>query len=183
MPLPNVKKFLKPTPTNLLIGSGIAITGYILYQYMTNGSLKLLPEDDKVAGPPPSPATRVYFSVYPTVARPDGMVTITGYFADFNNNRITVPEAYYYVINPNAFYGRQVVMTGSLGTNVAEFTKLIKLPQVGNGSYTVLVSDHALNDTELGAQNFSQGAGGIGSRGRTASDPISLTDKSDLSYV
>ena len=185
LPIPTpVKKYLKPTPMNLMIGAGLAFSGYVLYQYFTNGStLKLLPDKETVGEPPAGAATRVYFQTYPAVARPGGMLTISGYFANSDGDRITVPKSFFYVLDDQGYMGRELVFQGSLGTNLSEFNKVISLPRLKNGTFTVLVSDYPLGDMELGTQNPGLGPGGSGSRPRGRYDPPSLTNKPDLNPV
>lgn len=170
---------------NLMLGAGLAFGSYVIYQYFTNGSkpLKILPDKETVGEPPAGRASRVYFQTYPAVARPGGQITISGYFADTDNERMVVNKAYFYILDDQGYMGRELVFQGSLGTNLSEFNKVVSLPRLKNGTFTVLVSDYPLGDMELGTQNPGLGPGGSGSRPRGRYDPPSLTNKPDLNPV
>ncbi len=167
---------------NMMLGAGVAFSAYVLYQYFTNGAapLKVVPDKENVGEPPAGTASRVYFQTYPAIAKPGSLITISGYFSDSDGNRITVPKGMFYILDDQGFHGRELVFQGSLGTNISEFNKVVALPRLKNGTFTVLVSDYALGDMELGTQNPSMGPGGIGSRPRGRYDPPSLTNKPDL---
>lgn len=185
--LPNLNKYKKHvTIPNILIGSGLVFGGILAYKYLTEGSISIFP--GQTSGPSGAmadgKAAKVIFQLNPAIVQPGSSIHLSGYFADYKNQRVTVAQGYWYVFNDQGFHGRELVNSGSLGDNVSDFGTLIEVPRhYGNGAYSVVVTDEPLSDAEIGSQNYGPGPGGIQARPRMPTDPISLPDKSDLSGI
>lgn len=190
--LPNVNKYKRyVTIPNILIASGVGLAAILAYKYMQDGTFSLFPSAEQlpIATPPTGPmedgkAAKVVFQLNPSVVRPGSSIHLSGYFADWKNQRVTVAQGYWYVFNDQGFHGRELVNSGSLGDNVSDFGTLIEVPNTyGNGTYSVVIADEPLNDAQIGAQNYGFGKGGIQARPRAANDPISIPGKYDLSGI
>lgn len=193
MALPrSVNKYKKyVTVPNILLASGGIVAAILAYKFINGESFNLFPPPAAVAEPPISPdsmvdgkAAKVVFQLNPSVVRPGSSIHLSGYFADWKNQRVTVAQGYWYVFNDQGFHGRELVNSGSLGDNVSDFGTLIEVPRTyGNGTYSVVISDEPLNDAQIGAQNYGFGKGGIQARPRAPNDPISIPGKYDMSGI
>ena len=179
-----LKGLTKPTPTNIAIWGVVAFGGYLAYQFLTTDQgLKVTPPEKGENGVDVNPdVAKVVFDVIPPSVPPNGFITIKGSFFDLNNRKQVAPKAFYYVFDDQNFYGRKLVMQGSLGDMVSDFSKTVQVPVLNRGSFSVVVKDEPFSPRDLFPQDASQGIMGDQSRGRGPQDPISVVDHGDISF-
>lgn len=140
----NVKKYV--TIPNILIGGGIGLVGLLAYKYATTGNLDIFGGGSQQKG-----SVHAEFKIFPPVARPGDNITISGRILDASNNPTTIPVAYYHVHNSLG----QMILSGELGKDVSTFSKVITVPQVADGGFTIMISDELGMPTNTSGQNPS----------------------------
>lgn len=149
-----IKKYV--TIPNLLIGGGIGLGILVAYKYATTGNLNIFEGAQQGGGKP-----HAEFSIYPQAVRPGDTVTLKGKVLDANNSPTTIPVAYYHIHNSLG----QMIISGELGKDVSTFTKVITIPQVADGGFTIMISD------ELGMPTNTSG---VNASGPPANMPLPL---------
>ena len=143
---PKVKKYI--TIPNILIGGGLTLGALAVYKYMTTGNLNIF---EGIGGSPSQQEgkTHAEFSIFPPVVRPGDTATIKGQILDANNQPTTIPVAYYHMHNSMG----QMILSGELGKNVSSFMKVITVPQVAEGGFTIMISDELGMPTNTSGKN------------------------------
>lgn len=142
---PKIKKYI--TIPNILIGGGLTLGALVVYKYMTTGSFNIFEGVDVGGSEEGKPHAE--FSIFPPVVRPGDTVTIKGRILGANNQPTTIPVAYYHVHNNMG----QMILSGELGKNVSGFMKVITVPQVADGGFTIMISDELGMPTNTSGMN------------------------------
>jgi len=144
-----------------------AIVAVFLILYFTNRSFKrkvdnLLKIGGGALGPIVDKAGNVEFTMPDDRVPPDSEFTIVGEFTDEEGSPVRVKEGMYYIIqNASGESGpRELLMQGSLGTNVGKFSKVISTSGFPRGNdYDVVVTDTPLTVSDIQGAGEQQGPG------------------------
>jgi hypothetical protein len=159
----------------------VAIVAAIAVLYFTNKGFKrkideLLKRGDKVV----DKADNVSFEMPEDRVPPDSEFTIVGKFTDNDGKPVKVKQGLYYVIqNASGDSGpRELLIQGSLGTNVGTFSKTISTAGFPRGDdYDVIVTDSPLNVADIQGQGQQKGPG----LGRQGGIPLGIGESEQAS--
>ncbi len=155
--LPNqMKKYA--TDRNVMIGGGLVVAligAWFIFGNKGGGS----GNDGKIQIPPQGGgiASGVIINIKPEGAVPsNSYMMMNGYFFGPDNQKMTVPEGYYYIFRDTGLAsGYQFVYAGSLGKGLSEFNINVPTTFFQDGSYEVVVSDEPIPDNILGTGKFA----------------------------
>lgn len=156
--LSRYKKYL--TPRNMLIGGVLLVAAYFFYsKYMK----KDISNDLEGAGlsQKSGPSDKIFINIEPEgkPVQSNAYMILKGYFADKENQAMTVPQGYYYIFRDTGLAsGYQFVYAGTLGQNVSNFRINVPTTFFQDGSYEVVVSDEPIPDHILGTGAFANPA-------------------------
>lgn len=144
-----------------------AIVAVITILYFTNRGFKrkidnLLKIGGGSLGPIVERAGNVEFTMPEDRVPPDAEFTIMGEFTDEEGKPVRVKEGMYYVIqNASGESGpRELLIQGSLGTDVGKFSKVISTSGFPRGNdYDVIVTDIPLSVSDIQGTGEQQGPG------------------------
>ena len=147
--------------------TAIVIVTTIVILYFTNKGFKRKLDEifkitDKKLGPIVDKADNVTFQLPEERVPPDSEFVIVGKFSDNEGNPVRVKQGLYYVIqNASGDSGpRELLIQGSLGTNVSSFSKTISTAGFPRGDdYDVIVTDTPLAVADIQGQGQQKGPG------------------------
>lgn len=157
----NISRYKKyMTPKNMLIGGVALIAAWFIYTKYLKKDISTDLENQGLSQKS-GPSDKIFINIEPEgkAVPSNAYMILKGYFADKNNQAMTVPQGYYYIFRDTGLAsGYQFVYAGTLGQNVSNFRINVPTTFFQDGSYEVVVSDEPIPDHILGTGEFANPA-------------------------
>ena len=143
-----------------------AVVAVFIILYFTNSKFKRKVDSLLKRGGPEGPivetAANVQFDIPQDRVPPNTEFTLVGEFTDAEGKPVRVKQGLYYIIqNASGESGpRELLMQGTLGSNVNKFSKVVSTSGFPRGNdYDVVVTDTPLNVSDIQGTGKEQGPG------------------------
>jgi hypothetical protein len=147
----SLKKLM--TPTNMMIGAGLLVVGFIVYnKYAVHKIDDHVERRHGLSNQEGGFSKAVVIDIDPESPVPsNSYMMLKGYFVGQNNEATTVPTGYYYIFRDTGLAtGYQYVVGGTLGQNVSTFNINVPTTYMQDG-----VSDTPIPDQTLGTGPYA----------------------------
>ena len=151
----SLKKLM--TPTNMMIGGGLLVVAFILYNKYAVHKIDDHMESFGLSNDAGGYSKAVVIDIDPESPVPsNSYMMLKGYFVGQDNEATVVPTGYYYIFRDTGLAsGYQYVVGGTLGQNVSTFNINVPTTYMQDGSYEVVVSDTPIPDQTLGTGPYA----------------------------